>query len=320
VTSTDLADPCAVIAAAASALADDSPDAARTALEGVVRALDLRSAVLRDTGGAGAIVAVAGDVVHAVPARRDGAGPPPEPVVELPVPGVDAALTVVGALPTHLPLLRAFCWVLGLALGRRALASADSLALLDAADGDAQSAADDLHDGPVQELVYARFAADAATRGGDPASARDAVQSALQSLRRALWQLRPRGAGDGGLGAALAQLSERLVDSGRPALVLDVDDDAAAALGPHAASVCYRLAQAAVRGSAGAVAVRARRVERGVLLEVEGDAPVDEARWAPRARALGATLAVAPSGCARLTVPVSPPISRSSSPTPIEAP
>lgn len=291
-------DACAVLGTAAAALAGAGREGLRPALETVVRDLGLRSAVLRDGG---TLVAVAGDVVHAVPSRRGETGP--EAVVELPVPGTSLALTVVGARPSTLPLLRAVCAVLALAL-RGPAAVPLPLALIDAADADAADAADDLHDGVVQELVYARLAADAAARGGDAASARDAVQAALQSLRRSLWMLRPRGATDGGLTGALAQLSDRLVEMGRPALDVEVDGTVAAALGPQACSVAYRLVQGAARGGE-AVAVRLDRDGSLLRLHVRpAPAPLD--RWTARARALGAALTSDPAGGVVLSVPALP--------------
>lgn len=302
---TPVADAVALLTAAAGALGDEGPDAAPLVLERLVRDLGLRSAVLRDAAGGG-LRAVAGDVVHAVPSRRLATGP--EAVVELPVHGdgvLVATLTVVGARPSHLPVLRGVCAVLGLALA--APTHALPRVLLAAADADAAAAADDLHDGPVQELVYARFAADAAARGGDPAGARDAVQGALQSLRRHLWMLRPRGGADGGLAAALPQLSERLVESGRPALELDLDVEAGAALPPAAASVCYRLVQAFARTSDMPLAVGLHRIADDVHLRLAGGGalPAPE-RWSARARALGAVLTVDPAGRVSLSVPVRP--------------
>lgn len=305
----DVVDACAVLDTAASALADAGPEGVAPVLDGVAHALDVRSVVLRDAHS-GDVRAVGGAVVHAVP--QHGAAVGPEPVVELPVHsrGIQVAtLTVVGARASHLPLLRALCGVLGLALVPRPVSAADPLplALLAAADSDADDTADDLHDGPVQELVLARFAADAAVRGGDAAFAREAVQSALQSMRRALWLLRPRGAGDGGLSAALDQLSERLVEGGRPPLTVAVDADAGTALIPPAASVAYRLVQTVVRTSAAPVRVRVSRSDRSVLVEVTGSAPLPAPdRWSARARALGATLTTDPAGRVALSVPVSP--------------
>ena len=85
-------------------------------------------------------------------------------------------------------------------------------AVLALAEAEAAATADALHDGALQALVVARYAADAAVRGGDPAAARDAVQQALVALRRAVWQLRPRG--DQGLVTALEQLAVQILDAG----------------------------------------------------------------------------------------------------------
>ena len=120
-------------------------------------------------------------------------------------------------------------------------------AVLSLAEAEADAAADALHDGALQALVVARYAADAAVRGGDAAAARDAVQEALVALRRAVWLLRPRGSK--GLLEALQQLATQVVDAGCAPVVLDVDDDAAAVLDteltPAAATVAYRLVQRA---------------------------------------------------------------------------
>lgn len=301
-------DACALLSTVAGLLADGGPDALPAVLTSVVDELGLRSAVLRSAGSDGDLLAVAGEVVHAVPSRRDG-GAPDASVVEIPVRGDGrqlAALTVVGATATHLPVLRACTAVVGVALSRPDRVRDDlALTLLAAADADADAAADDLHDGPVQELVFARFAADAAARGGDPLSARDAVQGALQSLRRALWLLRPRGAGDGGLPAALTQLSDRLAEAGRPRLDLTVDEDACAALSGAASSTCYRFVQSVATAGLDGTAVRVGRRGSTVRLEVDGTVPsAVPDRWAARARALDAQLALDPAGRLVLSVPV----------------
>jgi signal transduction histidine kinase len=304
-------DACALVADLARVLADGG-DPLAAALGRVVTGLGLRSAVLRAPGPDGALLAVAGDVVHAVPLTRDTCDGEAPSVVELPVHGDGrqlAALTVVGATAADLPALRTCAAVLGLALARPDRSDDLPLRLLAAADADAAAAADALHDGPVQELVFARFAADAAVRGGDPASAREAVQAALQSLRRALWLLRPRGTGDGGLTGAVEQLATRLAEAGRPALRLQLDDAACAALSPAAASSCYRFVQAVATASTDTpTAVRVSRRGSSVRLEVDGAVPPTVPdRWAARARALSAQLAVDPAGRLVLSVPVGAP-------------
>ena len=157
-------------------------------------------------------------------------------------------------------------------------AAADALALLAAADADADALADAVHDGALQALVVARYAADAAVRGGDAALARDAVQDALVALRHAVWLLRPRGADD--LPGALADLSTRL----DAPLQLDVDADVAAALAPAVRAAAYRFVQA---GGPGAVSL-VRDGDDG-LLTVPADVP-DAAGWSARARAVGGRL------------------------------
>lgn len=151
----------------------------------------------------------------------------------------------------------------------------DGPALLAAADRDADALADAVHDGALQALVVARYAADAAVRGGDPALARDAVQDALVALRRTVWLLRPRGSDD--LPAALADLSTRL----DAPLVLDVDARVAGALTPAARAAAYRFVQAA-----GAGAVSLVREGGQAVLTVDGEV-ADPTGWSARARAVG---------------------------------
>ncbi len=161
-----------------------------------------------------------------------------------------------------------------------------SLAL---ADLSTTTAADRLHDGPVQALVAARYAADLAVRGGDPTVVRDAVQLALVELRAALWHLRPRTAG-AGLAAALDLLSAQLVRDGKPALTLDLDlpaeDD------PVFAALAYRLVQAAALAPADpTVSVVVRRTPAGSSLTVTGGADAfDGPGWSEAVAALGGRL------------------------------
>lgn len=161
----------------------------------------------------------------------------------------------------------------------RPRASADDLAaaLLQAAEADAAARADDLHDGALQALVVARYAADLAVRGGDPAVTREAVQEALVALRRAVWQLRPRG--EDGLAAALADLSAQRTGAGLPALELDLAPDADR-LAPAAAGLAYRVVQAS-----GATRVEAR-ADGGELRLALVDGVLLPG-WALRAEALG---------------------------------
>src|SRR4051794_4039666 len=217
------------------------------ALDLLVGELDLRSAVLRDgpAGAAQRLRAVAGDPANAVPTMRlvpggDGSS------LELPLVAAGrtlGVLTVVGARPSQLPVLRASVAILALALSRP-VPTTDDLAdqLVAAADAEADEAADRLHDGAVQALVAARYAMDAAVRGGDLGVARESVQTALVELRRTLWHQRPRG--DDGLTTALELLSARLVEAGGSPLGFVVDGPVAQSLPTSICSVAYRLVQA----------------------------------------------------------------------------
>lgn len=165
-------------------------------------------------------------------------------------------------------------------------ADAEAVALLTAADADADAFADRLHDGALQALVVARYAADACVRGGDPALARDAVQEALVALRRAVWDLRPRGGDD--LATSLAELSQRRAASGSGALQLDVDLDACRRLAPAARAAAYRYVQAAAT-SDGPTDVRLAVDGRHAVLDA-GGTPDDVPGWVARATALGGRL------------------------------
>jgi signal transduction histidine kinase len=157
------------------------------------------------------------------------------------------------------------------------------------AEAQADAAADGLHDGALQALVVARYAADVAVRGGDAALARDAVQEALVALRHAVWSLRPRGAQ--GLREALDQLSAHLVATGGSPLDVDVDEPAAAVmdsrLAPAVATVAYRFVQAAAGERP--LTLRVRRTSTGLRLALDV-AVADRGAHALRARAVGATL------------------------------
>lgn len=271
-------DASVVLGEVASLLARSSAFA--DAVDALVAGLGLRTAVLRTL--AGAVLA--------------GTGPAAgEPTVELPVHGRSGALlatlTVTGATPDRLPALRSAAAVFGLAL-----APAD-----DGDEDDRDGLADALHDGPVQALVVARYAADAAVRGGDAALARDAVQSALVELRRFLWHLRPRGAG--GLMGALDQLSAQLVEAGGAPVGVLGDAMAATALRGPAAVTAYRLVQAVTRPDAGPVRVTLRTDGRTLRMDVDGGAELASPdRWQRRAQAHGGDLSTT-TGHLRLVLP-----------------
>lgn len=178
-------------------------------------------------------------------------------------------------------------------------APADATSLLTAADADADAFADALHDGALQALLVARYAADAAVRGADPAVAREAVQDALVTLRRAVWQLRPRG--DQDLPAALADLSAQRVEAGATPLGLALDGPVAAVLSPAGRRAAYRFVQAAAP-AAGPVAVRLIRDGGCARLSVTGS-PADVAGWTARAGALGGRFDVC-GDTSRLVLPL----------------
>ncbi len=293
------ADACVVLGRLAEVLADGT--ALPEALDVLVTGLGLRTAVVR--AASGEVLGVAGDVLRAV--TQDRVLPVPPAMLELPVrgrPGTRAAaLTVVGARPSQLPALRSAAAVIGLAL----VPSTRVEELMDAAEADRDDFADALHDGAVQSLVVARYAADAAVRGGDPVLARDAVQEALVGVRRVLWHLRPRGAN--GLVEGLEQLSLQLVEADDRPLALVGDLEAGALLRGTAATLAFRLVQAVARTEGDAVRVVVRRDEDELVLDIDGGAPLlSPERWARRARALGGDLS-APAGRLRLVLPLTDP-------------
>ena len=131
----------------------------------------------------------------------------------------------------------------------------------------------------------------------DPVGARDAVQAALVAARRALWQLRPRGAAEGGLVAALCALADQYAQWGTTPLLLDLDADAAAELGPAEATTAYRLVQAVTdqrRLGCEPVSVTLTRSGSDLLLQVDGGTSLSSTSWTARAHALGARLSSTP--------------------------
>ena len=295
------------------------------ALDVIVNALGLRSAALRAGGPAGGdLMAVAGSFVHAAtatlapagthlrPAHQGDASPGPTSV-SLPICASGqqfATLTVEGCRPAQQPVLRSCAAVLALALAavRPEADNTTGEQLLAAQAADQNALADELHDGPLQTLAAARYAADAVVRGADPTVARDAVQAALVHLRRTLWQLRPRGGAD--LAGALAQLSDQLVQGGQPPLVLSVDPVAAATLPPVAATTAYRLVQASARTlRPGQLSVELRNDGGQVVLAVGGMIS-SLALWEPRLRVVGAGVTPTAQGLeVRFPRPLAAPVS-----------
>jgi hypothetical protein len=290
------------VAGLAGLLATGGQTALQQVLSRLVHDLGLTSLVLRGDGpGAGdhGVLAVAGDVVHAVPLQRAVVRRGLPDVVHLPVRAggrLLAVLVVVGVRPGVLPALSEAVDVLALALlALRQPAphlGSDAVDALAEADAELDALADAFHDGPLQAVVAARWAADAAVRGGDPLAVRTAVHDALVALRRSLWQLRPRGAG--GLGEALASLSRRLVECGRPPLDLQLDPVAESRLTPAESVLAYRLVQDAVRPGS-ELPVRVLLPPSAAALTVSGEGLLPAAdRWAVRARVLGATVQAGP--------------------------
>ncbi len=167
--------------------------------------------------------------------------------------------------------------------------------LLEALEVEADRLADTLHDGVLQMLVVARYAADAAVRGGDPVVTRDSVQDALVALRRLRRTLRPRGGED--LHGALLDLSDQRVQAGESALQLDLDEATARQLTPATAAAAYRFVQATH-----AVHVRLWRSGAQAVLETDG-ALDDPSGWELRALALGGELVSTRNG-SRLLLPL----------------
>lgn len=172
--------------------------------------------------------------------------------------------------------------------------------LLEDAEAQRDALADMLHDGLVQTLMVARYAADVAVRGGDATLARDAVQDAVIELRRSIWHLRPRG--DAGLLSALEQLSTRLVEFGGSDVTV-LADRGTDLTGP-AAVTAYRLVQDVAQVDSGPVRVVLVRESDTLLIEVVGGAALAcPQRWERRAAALGGEL-TATAGRVRLALPV----------------
>ena len=171
--------------------------------------------------------------------------------------------------------------------------------LLDDAEADRDEIADRLHDGPVQSLMVARYAADAAVGSSDPERVREAVQQAVVEVRRMIWQLRPRG--ESSLVEALGELSAKLVEAGGAALALEGEADAD--LTGAAGVTAYRLVQAVAQPEGGPVHVSVHREPQVVVTDVEGGSPLPSPeRWARRAAALGGDLSSG-AGRLRLTLP-----------------
>ena len=156
---------------------------------------------------------------------------------------------------------------------------------LDASLEERQRIAATLHDGAVQELAAASFAvaggAETAASRGDAALAAElrdaagAVRTSMGGLRSLLVDIYPPALRSAGLPAALRDLVATMAGRG-PAVVLDVDDDAAAALLPDEQEAVFRIAQELLRNvvhhaRAEHVSVSLKRQGASVQLTVADD-------------------------------------------------
>jgi len=156
---------------------------------------------------------------------------------------------------------------------------------LDASLEERQRIAATLHDGAVQELAAASFAvaggAETAASRGDTALAAElrdaagAVRTSMGGLRSLLVDIYPPALRSAGLPAALRDLVATMAGRG-PAVVLDVDDDAAAALLPDEQEAAFRIAQELLRNvvhhaRAEHVSVSLKRQGASVQLTVADD-------------------------------------------------
>jgi signal transduction histidine kinase len=167
---------------------------------------------------------------------------------------------------------------------RRGQAERDSLAaaIVLAQEQERRRIAEDLHDGPVQELVGVGLLLDALAAGiasSAPAAAEDAgraaaaARDAVRGLRRAIADLHPLVLEQLGFAAAVRALLERL---GWAAGAATVEVAEAEALSETRRTVLFRIVQEAVANAtrhadASSVWVRARAEGGGLVLEVADD-------------------------------------------------
>ncbi|MEO6714919.1 MAG: histidine kinase, partial [Mycobacteriales bacterium] len=149
--------------------------------------------------------------------------------------------------------------------------------IIDATERERAELAGQLHDGPLQSLVAARYVTDMAgmaLRDGSFDEAREGVQAGLVNARRALWQLRPHAVDGQDLAGALTSLGRQLGDY----LGLRVEvhcDGVPAILPPAAASAAFRVAQemlcAAVRDRAATRATVTAEIDADTLVIIVTD-------------------------------------------------
>jgi Histidine kinase len=249
---------------------------------------------------------------RAAPIPAPSPAPSPAPVsgqrsVELPLrrgARLLGWLRVDGLPPTaSTEVLATVADILALVLTATSIGAVDDL--LADADLDCERLADELHDGPAQALVAARYATDLAARTlratpGDAistraqqqvADARAAVQEALVGLRQTIWWQRSRC--DSDLLLALLALVERQRAAGLAELriaVVPPGGDLTRGLRPAVVVTAYRLVQALLRPPSGPLTLVLRRGDGLLDLDLRGGRVLDDAafgRWSRRVDALG---------------------------------
>ncbi len=164
---------------------------------------------------------------------------------------------------------------------------------IDATEHEREELAGELHDGPLQSLVAARYVTDMAglaVRDGSFDEARKGVQDGLVSARRALWQLRPHAADGVDLAGALQNLGGQFGEFAGLRVTV-ASGDLPAQMPPSVASAAFRLVQEMLRASAreraATAATVATEVDGGVLVVTVTDDGVGQvvevppglARW-----------------------------------------
>lgn len=164
---------------------------------------------------------------------------------------------------------------------------------IEASEREHEELASQLHDGPLQSLVAARYVTDIAglaLRDGSLDEARQGVQAGLVHARRALWQLRPHASDGQDLAGALQSLATQLGDY--IGLRVEVETlGVPPVLPPSVASAAFRLSQemlcAAVRDRAATRALVSLELDANMLVLVVTDdgvgqvveVPAGLARW-----------------------------------------
>lgn len=108
-----------------------------------------------------------------------------------------------------------------------------------------------LHDGPVQDLIGARYRLMAKPDQPAPAEVAERLLDVIGHLRGIIGELRPTGLDDFGLSAALeeyAALLQRDLEPGGPTILLDLDP-AGRVLSPSVATCLFRVAQEGLRNA-----------------------------------------------------------------------